>query len=90
MIKSTTRKPAFSSTDKGIASMDSILDHALKTLYPFLTNNSRELADAVAQHLETHLGTELAMINGSQDNDRLTASPTVVKLMKKYHKANRR
>lgn len=69
------------------AALDSIQDHALLVLFPFLTvDNQGELASAVEEHLDAHLVTELAVINGSLKDEEPT-SPMVIRLKKRFEAA---
>jgi len=65
------------------AVLDSILDFSLQALFPFLgDDNHAELRIEVADHLRTHLGTELAIIKGSCPEE--STSPMVLRLRKRF------
>lgn len=67
------------------ATLDTILDYSLAAVFPFLNKrNPRELADAVAEHLATHLADELAIVNGSSKEE--PSSPVVIRLRETFKK----
>lgn len=63
--------------------LDRILDGALEHVFPFLTKtNHANLAAQVVEHLQTHLSTELGIINHSLDEE--PSAPAVCKLRAQF------
>lgn len=71
--------------DRRDATLDTILDYALAAVFPFLDKrNHRDLAEAVAEHIATHLTEELAIVNGASKDE--PSSPVVIRLRETFKK----
>lgn len=81
-------KPLFNDDDTQDQVLYVILDNTLNALFPYLTkDNAQELADAVKQSLDTHLVTELEIVNGN-DDDGCTVG-LAVELAKEFKESRR-
>jgi hypothetical protein len=63
--------------------LDGILNNALEALFPYLTKeNAGVLTHAAIQHFQTHLSTELCIVNGDLEEE--VTSPVVIRLQKQF------